>query len=391
MTSSSGIEGTVTVRAIAAIIAVVAMAVSGTVAQSPAEGERDDLSRRAAERIRALQQEADRLASRARTIFGELRKLEIDRQIQAEQLARVEAELADVTAARDAAAARVEALQAQRVAGTPGLEDRLVAIYKRGRGGYARLLFEADDMREFARLSRGVAAVARLDAIRIEAHRRTVRAEQEAVRELDARRAEVAAAQSQARDARAALERALAARNRLIDDLDRRRDLAAQYVGELQQAQADLERTVATLGPDAETPALPLAPFRGDLAWPVEGPLLSRFGASQSGRLGDGIVRNGIEVGTSEGAAVRAVHGGTIGYAAPFAGFGTLVIVDHGADAYSLYGHLASTSMTPGTRVRPGDVVGEAGTTPTGDRAVYFELRIDGRPVDPLQWLRSSP
>ena len=58
---------------------------------------------------------------------------------------------------RDASAERVERLEAARVAGTPGVEERLVSIYKRGRGGYARLLLSSDDPRAFGRLTRGVA------------------------------------------------------------------------------------------------------------------------------------------------------------------------------------------------------------------------------------------
>jgi septal ring factor EnvC (AmiA/AmiB activator) len=67
-----------------------------------------------------------------------------------------------------------------------------------------------------------------------------------------------------------------------------------------------------------------------------------------------------------------------------------LVILDHGHGAYSLYGHLAETPLTSGTPLRRGDVVGSVGLVPAGDAAVYFEMRIDGRPVDPLQWLRRS-
>jgi septal ring factor EnvC (AmiA/AmiB activator) len=359
-------------------------------AQAPAD-DAQALKQRASERIRALQQEADRLASRARTVFGELRTLEIDRQIQIERVTRAEIDLADVTAAVTGAEARVAALEAERVAATPGLEDRLVAIYKRGRGGYARLLFAANDVREFGRLSRGVAAVARLDNLRIEEHRKRVAAEREALTELSTRRTEAARAQAEAVQARTALDEALAARNRMIDDLDRQRDLAARYVGELEAAQAEIERTVSTVGERQAVPALPLAPFRGDLDWPVRGRLLSRFGRAPAGRFGTAIVRNGIEVSAPERSPVRTVHDGSIGYAAPFAGFGTLVIVDHGGNAYTLYGHLAAVLVKAGQRVRRGDVVGEVGTAPTGEAALYFELRVDGRPVDPLQWLRSAP
>jgi septal ring factor EnvC (AmiA/AmiB activator) len=70
-------------------------------------------------------------------------------------------------------------------------------------------------------------------------------------------------------------------------------------------------------------------------------------------------------------------------------GFGTLVIVDHGANAFTLYGHLQQAAVAPGGSVDRGSVVGRAGRNPDGTDAVYFELRIDGRPVDPVQWLKA--
>ena len=88
---------------------------------------------------------------------------------------------------------------------------------------------------------------------------------------------------------------------------------------------------------------------------------------------------------------MRAVHGGTVAYAAPFTGFGVMVILDHGEDAFTVYGHLAGTALRPGATVTRGQLVGTAGATPAGEAAAYFEVRIDGRPVNPVQWLRRTP
>lgn len=369
--------------ALVLLAAIVVALTTVLAAQAPAE----DARTRAAAQIRVLQAEADRLAARARTVFGDLRRLELQRAIAKQEVARAEAELARVTAAQQQAAARLAALEATRLAQTPGVSERLVAIAKRGRGGYLQLLLTADDVRAFGRLSRGVAAVAELDRVRLETHRRTLAAEREAVAAVTTERAAVEASQAVARRTRASLDAAVEARNRLIDSLDQQRDLAAQYVGELQAAQLQIERTLATAGAAATDVALPLRPFRGGLAWPVDGPLLSRFGRSTTGRFGTAIVRNGIEVAAPEGASARAVHEGRVAYAAAFTGFGMLVIVDHGGSAYTLYGHLAEANVAEGARVRAGEVVGSVGLAPAGEAALYFEVRIDGRPVDPLQWL----
>jgi septal ring factor EnvC (AmiA/AmiB activator) len=347
------------------------------------------LTDRAAERIRALQAEADRLAAQARTVFGDLRTLEVERAIKKAEAGRADAELARVTAAHAAAAERLAQLEATRTAQTPGVAERLIEIAKRGRGGYVQLLLASEDVRGFGRLSRGVAAIAELDRVRLESHRRTVAAEREALATLARERTAVAASQKEAARTRAALDIAVGARNRLIDDLDRRRDLAAQYVLELQRAQADIARTVASAGGGAVR-GLPIRPFRGDLPWPADGPVAQPFGRAPAGRFGTAIVRNGIDLRVDEGANARAVHEGTVAYAAPFTGFGTLVIVDHGASAFTLYGHLAEATVSTGATVKRGEVVGRVGLAPAGDAALYFEVRIDGRPVDPLQWLRRS-
>lgn len=369
------------------IFALVLLLVPGVGAQAPADPNRAQ-AERAARRIRALQAESDRLAAQSRTVFGELRKLEIDRALKQEELARVDRDLARVTVDRDMTAQRLEELEAIRLAGTPGVAERLVELSKRGRAGYVQLLLASDDVRAMGRMARGVAAVAELDRLRLETHRRTLAAEQAALDQLTSQQTHVAALQKDAARAKAAVDTALAARNRMIDDLDRRRDLAAQYVAELQQAQRELEKTVTSAEGASRVSALPIRPFRGDLPWPLQGNVVSRFGRAPAGRFGTSIVRNGIEVGGREGAEIRAVHEGTVAYAAPFTGFGTLVIVDHGASAFTLYGHLAETVVAAGTNVSRGTVLGTLGQSPSGGAELYFEVRVDGRPTDPLQWLQ---
>ena len=105
------------------------------------------------------------------------------------------------------------------------------------------------------------------------------------------------------------------------------------------------------------------------------------LGASAEGGTGWGVAEG------LAGAGARAVHEGIVAFAAPFAGFGVLVIVDHGASAFTLYGHLSEATVAAGAVVKAGEVVGRVGLAPAGDAALYFEVRIDGRPVDPVEWL----
>jgi septal ring factor EnvC (AmiA/AmiB activator) len=131
---------------------------------------------------------------------------------------------------------------------------------------------------------------------------------------------------------------------------------------------------------------VPIAPFRGALEWPVVGRLARRW--ESSGRQTQEAGPHGVDIAAPAGTPVRAVHPGTISYADAFVGYGTLVIVDHGGNQYSLYGYLTSASVERGQRVEAGDQVGRVGLAPSGAPALYFEMRVDGRSVDPVQWLK---
>jgi septal ring factor EnvC (AmiA/AmiB activator) len=77
-----------------------------------------------------------------------------------------------------------------------------------------------------------------------------------------------------------------------------------------------------------------------------------------------------------------------VSYADAFTGFGNLVVVDHGANAYSLYGYLSSITAAQGAAVDTNTEIGQVGLAPAGPAALYLEIRVDGRSVDPVQWLK---
>jgi septal ring factor EnvC (AmiA/AmiB activator) len=344
-------------------------------------------AKRATDRIHVLQHEADALAAQEKTLLVELRQLEIERELQSEKLRRVGADLESLTQQIEQTTARVETLERRRESSQPALESRLVELYKLGSGGYTRLLLGVNDLRQFGRAYRTVAAMAELDRQQIEEHRRTLDALKAERGTLTLRRASTAKLQRDARAARAALDRATMTRTALVAEIDARRDLNARLAGELQLAHQRLQQMLSGVTAVRSEPVtLPLRAFQHDLDWPAPGRVTARFGRRTG--LSPTSSLNGIEIGASEGTPVRAVHEGTIAYAEPFTGYGNLVIVDHGAQTYSLYGYLASLEIARGARIERGELLGSAGQTPTGAPALYFELRIDGKAVDPVEWLK---
>lgn len=362
------------------MVALLVLLCAALAAQAP------ESARRVDERIRALQRENEQLARQTQTLVVELRRLEIERDLRVEEARQAEASAAQAREALERTTVRLAGIEQQRVAQLPSLKTQLVDIYKRGRTGYARLIFGAEGLREFARATRAVSALATINERRVSEHRRTLETLAGERARLERTATELAARDAEARGAHTAAERAVTAHAALITRIDSRRDLTAQYVGELQVAYDRLQQQIAA-GRAGDATAVPLAPFRGALEWPAAGRLTGRFGQT-SNRLGGTAVRNGVEIAAAEEMAVRAVHGGTVGYAEVFTGFGNLVIVEHGGNDYSLYGYLGSIGVARGDTVQTGAELGRVGLSPAGPPALYFEMRIDGRSVDPLQWLK---
>ncbi len=365
------------------------------VAQTSDRARTESQAKRASERLMALQREADELARQQRSLLGDLRRLEVERDLRTEQLRQIETDVKKAGLELGNTGNQIAELEEATESSRPMLESRMVELYKLGGAGYVRLVFNVSDLREVGRAYRMVAAVAALDRHRAEQHRQNLVRLRAAYASLEAKRAEMAKLQRAAAAARNSAERAAQSRAQLIIDIDRRRDLTAELAEELQSAHLKLQHTLSSMNAGASRLAqdaspLPIRPFRGALDWPVAGRMLTPFG-----QRGPTVARapgqTGVQFAVDEGSSVRAVHEGTVAFAGPFAGYGNLVIVDHGGQIYSLYGQLGAPLVERGARVDRGQPVGTGGRILAGIPGLYFEMRVDGKPVDPLEWLKKKP
>lgn len=138
--------------------------------------------------------------------------------------------------------------------------------------------------------------------------------------------------------------------------------------------------------PDGSTDGNPFSALKGRLSLPVRGELANRFG---SPRADGGVTWKGLFIRSVSGAEVKAIAGGRVVFADWLRGFGNLMIVDHGGSYMSLYGNNEAIHKQVGDAVRGGDTiatVGNSGGNP--DSGLYFELRHQGKPFDPLNWVR---
>ncbi|HNA30646.1 MAG TPA: peptidoglycan DD-metalloendopeptidase family protein [Thiobacillaceae bacterium] len=137
---------------------------------------------------------------------------------------------------------------------------------------------------------------------------------------------------------------------------------------------------------DASLAGLDFVRLKGKLALPVAGEILHKFGAS---RDGGGPAWKGLFIRARQGQEVRAIGSGKVAFADWLRGFGNLLVIDHGDGYLSLYSNNESLYKQPGEPVRAGDVVAAVGATGGQDEpGLYFELRHQGKPFDPLAWVR---
>ncbi len=155
----------------------------------------------------------------------------------------------------------------------------------------------------------------------------------------------------------------------------------AESAGRLQQLLAGLQHRKEQARDFAISPS-DFAASKGNLPWPLRGKVIAAFGSQVHPRYKTRTNNLGIDIKAGPGAQVRSVASGRVVYADQFMGYGNLVIVDHGAGFYSLYANLDEMTPKVGADVAIGTQVGTAGDY------LHFEIRKDGKPVNPIDWLK---
>lgn len=378
------------------------------------------------QRLQTLQQEfrstqahrqeaADELGQSERAISSALRQL---RQLDGERQ-RAQTDLQALTQQTDATTARIRAQQTY-------LAQALKAAYQRGQGDALKLMLNgadpnqaARDLRYLAHLSRAQhetievlrADLAKLAALQQQTEQKTAELthlqmarEAEQKKLLADKRAREQVLQKlsvqiqQQRREISNLKRDERSLTQLVERLNRLMAQQAARERAAQQAQRNQKdgKNAASqprraLGVNTETPVAfrsdkPFSGLKGSLRLPVAGELMNRFGAP---REGGGVSWKGLFIRAAEGAAVKAIAAGQVVFAEWLRGFGNLIIVDHGEGYMSLYSNNESLYKQVGERVQPGDAiaaVGNSGGQP--DPGLYFEMRHQSRPVNPLLWVK---
>ena len=291
------------------------------------------------------------------------------------------------------------------------IDRRLSSLYKAGELGALRMFFSAESFPQLAENIRYMRSIIendkkiffeynqkidQLKSLKIVLERDALKKErimtgiEQKKREIEQEKSKKAAVLGKVRQDRKGYEASLkelqtnAARlQTMITRLNalNRRNLASRH-----------GKSGSKLKPLAELPSVPdrgFASQKGRLSLPVRGEILETYGKHKHPEFNSFTYSKGLSISASSGTEIKAIYEGSVIFANYFKGFGNMIIVDHGGGYFTLYAHASHLSKKVGAEVARLETIGSVGDVDSSKGSMlYFEIRHQGKPVDPADWVR---
>ncbi|MEM6559050.1 MAG: peptidoglycan DD-metalloendopeptidase family protein [Myxococcota bacterium] len=265
---------------------------------------------------------------------------------------------------------------------------RIRALARLPRGARLVVLGKASSLRDYLRTSQVLRRIARVDHDLAKRHGESAQELRGLKDEVQQRVSELRNHEQALRTRRQKLLDLRRQRMALVDRVLRDSKSSRDAIAEAQRARRALAEFIDTLDRRASVRA-EFTSNRGRLTPPSRAPISAGFGVKREQHFGTATPHPGIEFQASAGSPVFAVAPGHVVLADWKPAFGQLVVIDHGDDYHSLYAHLSEMRVQAGDAVNVGDTIGEVGDTGSlRGPILYFELRYQGRPINPERWFR---
>jgi septal ring factor EnvC (AmiA/AmiB activator) len=351
--------------------------------------------------------EAESRLSEVTLAISELREqLESSRSDHREELARIrEVDMAIQSASLEYRALEgqrqrhleeLTALQSEREIYLSSLDDRMEQLAEQVRSSYRqgslsrlKLVLNQDNPARLGRVMAYYGFLNRAQVTKISSLKVALTTLDLLQSSIDKELSRVESVQTEQRIVLEELKQQRSAREVLLTQLSSKINSEESKLGELEQNRQDLEALLERLSNAlADIPAdlgshTGIAGQRGKLPMPLKGPVKHAFGQPRAG----GLSWQGWLIESPMGAESSAVAYGRMAFADWLRGYGLMIIIDHGQGFLSLYGHNESLLHEVGAWVEPGEIISIVGSNPGTDQGLYFELRKDGKAVDPAAWI----
>ena len=273
------------------------------------------------------------------------------------------------------------------------IEKILVTMYKFGKFSPLRYMLQAEDIGSLITESKNLGLLARYQERIVYDYMTTLTELRTAESELESKKDEIAELIQNAKQKRRELEDQERKYKALVREIERNKETHLKTLEELNERAEQLQTLIKKLLKREITLPFALVPLyekKGKLVWPIEGKIITAFGLQRHPRFNTVTVNNGIEIAPyKDSMVVLSIHTGKVVYRDHFQGYGNLIIVDHGMNYYSLYGHCSDFLVDKGDFVEAGQpiaLIGDLGSLK--GTSLYLEIRFKTKPLDPLRWLK---
>lgn len=358
----------------------------------------DSLIARERRKLKALQ-EAQRmdmaklkaLRRKERTLGDKLLGLEREVALLRRHIRTLRDEEGRLTSQIDSTRSVLRSLCTSLLGHRRALGRHLRALYVYGRPGLLEVLLTSGDVTEFWRRVQYLKAVEEWERIYSEAVTREMMSAQKhsalLKARLEARRKLILGKREKERTLKADMAKI----REILTSLRRDREAREEVLRERRRAIEESQRKIESLimAKEVRGKGRKFVRMKGELPWPVEGPVAERFGRHRDPQLGTWTFNRGIGIKVPEGTVVRAVADGKVILEEWLRGYGQVVLLGHGGNFFTLYGGLRDVYVEEGRDVKAGEPIGTSGRADAlSPPMLHFEILEGTDVLDPTEWLK---
>ena len=272
------------------------------------------------------------------------------------------------------------------------LGKRFRQIYKEGPVFPLKIAFSSENASEFLQNLKYMELIAKHDASLMNGFKNQFEDMKAEKQSLLAVRAKLVRLEKEALGKRGEFKKAREDKKRFLKKIKKKKKYGIQTRNELKNASKNLNNLIEKLlSKLASGEGLDILDKKGRLVFPVKGKILNKFGRQKDKQYGSYIVHNGINIKARTGTPVKSIFNGKVLYTGELEGYGNLVIIGHGKDYHSLYGHLDQIDVKTNQVIHSGDVIGLSGDTGSlVGETLYLEMREKGKPIEPVRWFKTA-
>lgn len=347
-------------------------------------------------KIEKEKQGISRVSQQEGSILQSLEKIEGELDKKNDQLKQINAKLETILAITQKTESELAKIDTALSARRTFFKQRVFALYRWHRGGSPFVILNGgSSLGALMRRKRYLELTLDFDRELVRSLNEESARQEHLKQELAGQRSEVDAQRRRLLAVKDSVRDEADKKKQILANLKREKAARVRALKELEQAAHRLQKMMDEINRRAEsqpretTTGVGFDGMRGKLDLPVRGAVTGGFGKSRHPEFSDELFRKGIDIEARLGDEIRAVEGGKVVFADRFSGYGKMLIIDHGERYYTIYAHLSDLLKKKGEPVQKGDSIGLVGDSDSlAGARLYFEIRKDGRSIDPLPWFR---